>query len=77
MISREVTLPVGAGILAGLPVTYAFNRSLTALLYGIDPADRLTIAIAAAVLALAGVLAAIFPSRRAASIAPTTALRYE
>ena len=77
MISREVALLVGAGILMGVPVAFAFNRSFTAMLYGIDPADQLTIAIAAAVLAFAGILAAIVPSRRAASVAPTTALRYE
>lgn len=77
MVSGEVALLVGAGVLAGIPLTFAFNRSLTAMLYGIDPADRLTIAIAAAAVALAGILAAIVPSRRAASVAPTTALRYE
>jgi predicted permease len=77
MISREVTILLTAGIVIGAPATLAFNQILKAMLFGVDASDRLNIAVAACVLALTGVFAAIAPSRRAASVNPVTALRYE
>lgn len=77
MVSREVAFLLAAGTLLGVPAALAFNQVLTAMLFGVDPADGMNIAIAAVVLAFTGALAAIVPSRRAASVAPVTALRHE
>jgi predicted permease len=77
MISREVVALYFIGILLGIPATLAFHRVLTTMLFGVDGSDGPTIATAAGVLAVVGVLAALAPGRRAASVAPATALRYE
>jgi predicted permease len=77
MISREVLVLLAAGIVLGVLAALAFNQVLKAMLFGVNPSDRLNIAIAASLLAIVGVLAAIPPSRRAASLDPVTALRYE
>jgi predicted permease len=77
MISREVATLLAAGIILGVPATLLFTRLLAAMLFGIEPDDLPTIAIAAGVLAAGGLAAAIVPSRRAASVTPITALRYE
>jgi ABC-type antimicrobial peptide transport system permease subunit len=46
-----------------------------ALLFGLEGSDPTTLAMAAGLLALAGVLAAAWPARHAAAIDPVQALR--
>jgi ABC-type antimicrobial peptide transport system permease subunit len=46
-------------------------------LYGVDPLNLLTAAIPLAILLLASTLAGWMPARRASSIDPMQALRYE
>ena len=65
------------GLLVGLAVTVALMRLLQGLLFEISPWDPATYAAAAAVLGVAALLATILPARRAAAIAPTTALQEE
>jgi ABC-type antimicrobial peptide transport system permease subunit len=45
------------------------------LLFGLEPTDLTTLAIAGAALVLTGFVAALLPARRAAGIDPLTALR--
>jgi ABC-type antimicrobial peptide transport system permease subunit len=47
------------------------------MLYGLGGTDPLSLAAAAVVLAMAGLLAGYLPARRATRINPLTALRYE
>jgi predicted permease len=77
MISREVAMLLAVGLFLGVPAALLFNRSLAAMLFGVEPDDPLIIAIAAGVLIAGGFAAALVPSRRAASVTPVTALRYE
>ncbi|MEX2281578.1 MAG: ABC transporter permease [Gemmatimonadota bacterium] len=68
---------VGFGILLGVPAALLTARLLSALLFGVEPADATSFAAAALLLTTAGVLATIIPARRAVSVDPMVALRSE
>jgi predicted permease len=74
---REATVLVAAGIVIGVPAALACTRVLKTLLYGLEPSDAPTLAVSTGVLAIACLLATMLPVRRAASIEPLEALRYE
>lgn len=76
-VLRETLLLVAVGAALGIPLTVACGRFVAGLLFGLTPADPLTIATAVLVLFATGVLAATLPARRATKIDPMTALRYE
>jgi predicted permease len=77
MILREGLLICALGILIGLPFALAGARLLRSLLYGLKPADPLSILAAAAGILTVTALACLIPAVRAASISPTVALRNE
>jgi len=75
LISREVTIIVGAGLSAGVAGAAALTRLLEALLFGVSAFDPLTFALALVALAAAGIAAAWLPARRAVRVSPMVALR--
>jgi predicted permease len=77
MVLRESLTLLAIGISLGLPMSLAASRAIKAGLFGVDPADPLT--LIAAVLLISGVLfaGAYIPARRATKIDPMVALRYE
>ena len=77
MVLREGMVLTVAGLIVGLLLVFAVGRVATNLLYGVSPADPVSIAVAMAVLAAASVLAACVPARRAAKVDPMVALRCE
>jgi ABC-type antimicrobial peptide transport system permease subunit len=77
LVTREVLLIVAAGIAAGLPAAWWLGRYVAAQLYGVKATDPLAIGAAIAGLTIVALLAGLIPSRRAASVQPTVALRYE
>jgi ABC-type antimicrobial peptide transport system permease subunit len=68
---------VAVGIALGLLISAGATRFLADLLYQTSPRDPLVFAAVAAVLAVAGVAAAIVPARRSASVNPLETLRSE
>jgi predicted permease len=77
MVLRESLVVYAIGLAAGLPLTIASARLLRSLLFGLAPSDPLTLGLAVAGLIAVGLAASLLPARRAASIEPTRALRYE
>ena len=77
MFVRHGLLLAAIGIAFGLAAAFALMRFVSSLLYGVSAFDPLTyISVTAALLAIA-VLASYLPSRRAASVDPSVALRIE
>jgi putative ABC transport system permease protein len=77
LLLGETAVMAALGIGFGLAGALAATRVLASLLYGISPTDIITFAVTALVLALAALLAAFVPARRAARIDPVRALKYE
>jgi len=68
---------IGLGLVGGLICAFLLQRVFRSLLFGVAPTDPLTFLLTAVVLLLAGLAACYVPARRAASIDPVEALRYE
>jgi predicted permease len=72
---REVCRPIALGAAAGIVLAIAGTRLLRAQLFGVGSLDPLTLATAALVVTLCGMLAGFGPSLRASRISPMTVLR--
>ncbi len=77
MVLRETVGLVLCGIAVGLPLALAATRLIGKFLFGLTPADPLTLAIAVVTLLATAAMAGFLPARRASSIDPMVALRYE
>jgi macrolide transport system ATP-binding/permease protein len=77
LVMGEATWLAAVGVVMGTCCSLAASLLLRSMLFGVTPWDLRTIASVALVLAAAGLLASYVPSRRAASINPTEALRAE
>jgi predicted permease len=75
LILRGALRLSGAGVLVGVLAAYGVSQLLGSLLYGVATDDPITYFIAGSVLFLVGVVAALRPATRAASVDPIEALR--
>jgi ABC-type antimicrobial peptide transport system permease subunit len=77
MIMRESLIVALAGMAVGLPLAIGGSRLLESTLFGLTPGDPLS--FAGALLAIAAVVigSSLIPARRASSVDPMVALRYE
>ncbi|MBI1898689.1 MAG: ABC transporter permease [Acidobacteria bacterium] len=76
VLRRSAALAL-SGLAIGWLGALALGRLIAGLLYGVSAADPAIFAIISSVLLAVAMLAAYFPARRAASVDPMTALRYE
>jgi ABC-type antimicrobial peptide transport system permease subunit len=67
----------GIGLVLGAAAAAGVSRLLASLLNGVSPTDPLTFAVVLTTLAAVAFLAAFIPARRASSVDPIVALRYE
>ena len=77
MVLRQAAALAGVGLAAGLAASFALTRFLSTLLFEVRTTDLATLATIAALLAAVALAASYLPARRAASVDPTVALRYE
>ncbi len=77
LILREVGILIAAGLAIGLILTVAASKTASSLLFGLQPRDPLTLALAFVGLAAIGLAASFVPAHRASRLDPMEALRYE
>jgi predicted permease len=75
LVLRGAFKRVAIGLLIGLPLAAGAGRLISAQLYGVSFWDPFALFAAAGALALCGLVAAVIPAIRAASISPMNALR--
>ena len=75
LVLKKAALLLGLGLSSGLVASWFATRAIQAFLFGIGRHDPMTILSVCALLTLTGLIAAIVPARRAASIDPMQALR--
>ncbi|HEY6271435.1 MAG TPA: ABC transporter permease [Terriglobales bacterium] len=76
LVLRQGSTMVGTGVFTGLVLTFAATRGLQNLLMGVSPADPLTFATVASLLATTGMVACYIPARRAMKVEPVRALKW-
>jgi putative ABC transport system permease protein len=77
MIFQRGMLTICIGLIVGLPLALGLSRILASVIYGVAATDVFTFVVISGALIVAASLAIYIPARRAMSIDPIVALRYE
>jgi putative ABC transport system permease protein len=77
LVLRQGSMPVAAGLAAGIGAAFALTRLLKTLLYEISPTDPVIFAAVSLFLTLIALIAMSLPARRATRADPLEALRHE
>jgi ABC-type antimicrobial peptide transport system permease subunit len=77
MVLRRVLLLAAVGLAISVPAALIAFRLVKSLLFGTQPNDPGTLALAGVVLLIAAIVAGYAPARRASRIDPLAALRQE
>ncbi len=77
MVLKESLVLLAIGLALGIPLSLAASRAIKAGLFGVDPADPLTLAAAVLIMSAALLAGSYLPARRATRIDPMAALRCE
>jgi ABC-type antimicrobial peptide transport system permease subunit len=77
LVMRDVAALVAGGVAAGIAISLVTGRLLGAMLFGLQPRDPATMAMAAGLLAAVSLAASFLAARRATKVDPMSALRHE
>jgi ABC-type antimicrobial peptide transport system permease subunit len=77
LVLRQTMPLLVVGLIVGAAVALAAGRGAASLLFGLQPGDLRSLALAAAVLGAISLVACLVPARRASRIHPMRALREE
>ena len=75
LVVREAATTTTVGLAIGLGLGILLGWAMGDIIYGIEAWDPVTLGGATGILAVASIVAAVIPARRAANVAPMTALR--
>jgi putative ABC transport system permease protein len=77
LIARDSAVWVAGGLMGGLALAVIVGRSMSSLIYGVEPLDWVSLASSSSMLATVAGLAALLPIWRATRVDPMTVLRAE
>lgn len=77
LVFRRVCLMIAAGVVIGAAASMWTTQFTASLLFGLEPRDPITLALAVVILSGAGLLAALPPAWHASHVDPSVALRFE
>jgi predicted permease len=77
LIAKDCAIWVTCGLMGGLVLAAIISRSMTSVIYGVEPLDWVSLTTSWSVLAIVAGLAALLPVWRATRVDPMTVLRVE
>jgi predicted permease len=77
MVLRETAVLIVIGLIVGVPASLACARLIESKLFGLKPADPVTLGAALGIMIAVAVASGYLPARRASRVDPLNALRYE
>ena len=77
LIARQALILISIGLALGLGASFALTRVVKSALVGVTATDPMTYTAVSLALAAVALLACFIPTRRAVTVDPTVALRYE
>ncbi len=77
LILRQGAIQVGVGLAIGIALAWGISTVLSFMMYDVNPRDPAVFGIVLGMIVVVGFLASWIPARRATTVDPMTALRYE
>lgn len=77
LVFRDALILAVVGIVVGAPLAIGLGFVLRPMLFGVTPLDPVTIITCGAFMTIVALVAAYLPARRAATVDPVIALRWE